>query len=99
MMERKKDRSTYSAIFAVLLIVLIIVIIGYSAVQDIVRDWKDGFGDQVTAVNTTDVPSEGTVLYENLSDEEADQIIKELLQSGKTNLERIEEIESIILDK
>ena len=94
--------STYSSIFAVLLILLIVTVIGYESARGVLREWRDGERPSAAAspVNGGE-PSEspgGTVLYENLSDAQADRIIRELFESGEENLREIEKIETVILE-
>ena len=98
-MGHTTDSSTYSAVFAVLLIALIVLVIGYKGIMHILNGWKSA-PSQESIVDTapeTEIPT-GVVLYENLSDEEANRIINQLLQSGEKNLEKIEEIEVTILE-
>ena len=40
-----------------------------------------------------------TVLYENLTDEEADRIINELLKSGETNKDALEKLQKQVLSE
>ena len=100
---RRPNSSTYSAIFATLLIVLIVSIITYNAVQKIYKDHKEIKGDktekekkQQTEESPDAHAKEGTVLYENLTDEEADQIISKLLQSGEENFKKAEDLKKKI---
>ena len=94
--------STYSSIFAVLLILLIVTVIGYESVRGVLREWRDAEHPS-PAVPAADggesgESQDGTVLYENLSDEQADRIIRELFESGEENLKEIEKIETVILE-
>ena len=95
-MEDDRDRSTYSAVFAVLLIVLIVIGVGYGTTQNILRVPEPP--ERTEEPEENDTPDDGVILYENLSDEEADRIISELLRSGEENLEKIEQIEATILE-
>lgn len=99
-MERHTpNNSTYSAIFATLLIVLIVLVITYSAVRKIYSDHRESESrrDEKTAERVepgeSDGAPDGTVLYENLTDEEADRIINRLLRSGEKNFETTGTIE------
>ena len=99
-MEHTRDHSTYSAIFAVVFIVLLILIIAYNTGQKLYTDWRE-------TINQPNYPSqpgeleplvpEGTVLYENLTNEEADRIIRELLQPEHTTTKDIASLESSLL--
>ena len=98
-----RDSSTYSAIFATLLIVLIVVIIAYNSIQKIYEDNKIMEEEQINKqIVIEGLPEEyiGSpqehILYENLTNEEAQQIISELLTTGGTNFNKIEEIENEI---
>lgn len=99
------DASTYGAIFAAMLVVVIIITIAYKAVfafytehkereKDII-DKKIIFEGQIVGEG---ILTEGNqnIIYEDLTDEEADRVIKELLKTGKTNEKEIRKIESDI---
>ena len=95
-----RKTSSYSAIFATLLIVLIIIVISYNAVQKIYTDQKETQEKkeevQKKKKKLIEKMPEGVVLYENLTDEEADRIIKELLESGEENFKKAEDLEAVI---
>ncbi len=94
-MEYRTDSSTYSAIFAVLLIAMIVLVVGYNAVRDILHDDEPAEKDSTrTKVENPDhTTPNGTVIYDNLTDEEADKIINQIFNAGAKNLEKIEEIQ------
>ena len=102
MENSSKDVSTYGGIFAILLIILVVAILGYNATQGVL-DIQWGLSPGRGFDSTAEVPVEAlvdmnkTVIYENLSDEEADVIINQLLQSGKGNFEKIQELEATLL--
>lgn len=95
-MAQQKDSSTYSAMFAVLLILLLIIIIGYSAVQNLLADDQEVLAEIEREIQGESTDS--TVLYNNLTNEEANQIINQLLRDGETNFEKIEEIEGTLTE-
>lgn len=106
-MERdSQNSSTYSALFAVLLIVFIVGIIAYNAVKKIITDQKKIHDEQakknivVQGLPDSDgiLPGD-VVLYENLTDEEAVKIIDELLRSGEKNIEKLKKLEAEILEE
>ena len=49
-------------------------------------------------MNTKKTDIEGTILYENLTDEEAEKIINDLLKSSDKNFEEVERLEAVILE-
>lgn len=103
-MEYKSpNNSTYSAIFAVLLVVLIIAIITYNAVQKIYNDSREMREERKNKkVVVEGLPEDqywpltknDKVLHDNLTDEEADRIIREILESGEKNTEKLEKLET-----
>ena len=102
MENSSKDISTYGGVFAIFLIILVIAILGYNAAQGVLGvQWKlspnRGFNGMAETPVEALVDTNRTIVYENLSDEEADVIINQLLQSGKGNFEKIQEIEATLL--
>ena len=105
--QHNKTHSHYSAIFAVLLILLIIITIAYNAFQNLLNENGDaGRGDDAekrvvveNLQNDTALSSEDTILYENLTDEEAARIIEQLLSSGEKSLEELEKLEKKIAEE
>lgn len=101
-----QDNSTYSAVFAMLLIVLIIVIIAYNAIKKIVNDREKIHNEQIRKnivieglpENESLAPGD-EILYENLTDEEAAKIINQLLKSGERNLKKLKELKTEILEE
>ena len=102
MEHSQKNSSTYGAIFAMILIVLIIVAMAYNAIKKILNDRRETRDERaqksiiVEGLPENTMP-QGTVLYENLTDDEAVRIIDTLLQSGEKNQEKLEELETEIL--
>lgn len=104
MEENQKNSSTYGAIFAMVLIVLIIIAMAYNAIKKILndrRETRDERSQKSIVVEglpeSRDATPQGTILYENLTDDEAVRIIDTLLQSGEKNQEKLEELEMGIL--
>ena len=104
MKETQKTSSTYGAIFAMILIVLIVVGMAYNAIKKILSDRKEIQEDRANkSIVVEGLPEsehatpQGTILYENLTDEEAVRIINTLLQSGEKNQEELEKLETEIL--
>ena len=103
MREHKADSSTYSAIFATLLILLIIGAIAYNASRSVYKDYqdrRDGYAKKdiiIKGLPDTDqsgILTDDVVLHDNLTDEEADRIIGDLLRSGETNLGELKKLET-----
>ena len=99
----QKNNSTYGAVFAMILIVLIVVGMAYNAMKKIINDRKK-IEEERTSKNIVveGLPEsghtpQGTILYENLTDEEATKIIDQLLQSGEKNQKELEKLETEIL--
>ncbi|MCY4577306.1 MAG: hypothetical protein OXB96_02675 [Candidatus Kaiserbacteria bacterium] len=104
MEDTQKNNSTYGAIFAMILIVLIVIGMAYNAIKKILSDRKEMQEEQAQkSIVVEGLPGgeyskpQGTILYENLTDEEATQIIKTLLQSGEKNQEELEKLKTEIL--
>ena len=104
MEDNQKNNSTYGAIFAMILIVLIIVGMAYNAIKKILDDKREVREEQSQkSIVVEGLPGgsnaapQGTILYENLTDEEAVRIINTLLQSGEKNQEELEKLETEIL--
>ena len=100
----QKNNSTYGAIFAMVLIVLIIVIMAYNAIKKILNDRREVRDERAQKSiiveglpDNKDITPQGTILYENLTDDEAVRIIDTLLQSGKRNQEKLKRLEMEIL--
>ena len=104
MEDNQKNNSTYGAIFAMILIVLIVVGMAYNAIKKILSD-RRGIQEERSQKNivveglpeSDHTTPQGTVLYENLTDDEVAEIIKQLLQSGEKNQEALEKLETEIL--
>ena len=101
-----KDRSTYGAVFATVLIVIIVVSMAYNAVKKILNDRRALREEQtqksivIEGLPGGDDPVlEGDVLYENLTDAEAERIINQILMSGEKNLAELEKLETEILEE
>ena len=102
-----KDASTYSAVSAIIILFFIILVIVMQSIFVIFTDNAIAKEERVNQVVVFEevpkdetlitIPEGGEILYEGLTDEEAERIINELLKHGKTNYERVEEIESNIL--
>ena len=101
-----KDASTYSAMFAIIVLSLMVVLIAVSAFNSVRRDSariRDGVQQRIIFENVpadeqlTTIPEGGEVLYEGLTDQEAERILDELLRKGATNEERVEKIEPSLL--
>ena len=79
MVYHSPDSSTYSAIFAALLLLLIIFVIAYNSVQKVYQEYaerRERYAEKEIVVQDGS-PSSGllnndTVLYEGLTDEEAE---------------------------
>ena len=104
MEDNQKNSSTYGAIFAMILIVLIIVGMAYNAIKKILNDRKEIREEQSQKSivveglpEGSNVTPQGTILYENLTDAEAIRIINTLLQSGEKNQEELKKLEMEIL--
>ncbi len=100
----QKNSSTYGAIFAMILIVLIIVAMAYNAIKKILsdsRETRDERAQKSIVVEglpgNKDIAPQGTILYENLTNDEAVRIIDTLLQSGEKNQEKLKKLEMEIL--
>ena len=102
MEQTTKNSSTYGAIFAVLLVVLIIVVITYNAVQKIYLNSREIREEQekkrlvvegLPEDQNISLGENERILHDNLTDTEADRIIREILESGEVNIEKIEELE------
>ena len=92
------------AIFAMILIVLIIVAMAYNAVKKILNDRRETRDERAQKSivveglpESRDIAPRGTILYENLTNDEAVRIIDTLLQAGKKNQEKLEKLEMEIL--
>ena len=104
MEKPSRDPSTYGAIFAVFAVFVVIVVLAYfgteklynaeQTLQDI-RE-QDFVVRGIQEIDSVSIDDEGTVLYENLTDEEADELIKSILESGFSNEEKIEVLEASI---
>lgn len=106
MEQNSPNSSTYSAIFATLLIVFIIVALAYSTIKKIADNREKNYEKQIRRnIVVEGLPEDepllsgDVVLYENLTDEEAAKIIDQLLMSGEKNLEKLEKLETEILEK
>ena len=104
MEENQKTSSTYGAIFAMILIVLIVVGMAYNAIKKILSDRKEIQEERASKSIVVEglpesghITSQDTILYENLTDEEAIRIINTLLQSGEKNQEELEKLKTEIL--
>ena len=100
----QKNSSTYGAIFAMILIVLIIVAMAYNAIKKILNDRSETRDERAKKSivveglpESRDPTPQGIILYENLTDDEAVRIIDTLLQSGEKNQEKLKELETEIL--
>lgn len=103
--DNAQDPSTYGAISAIVLFFVIIIVIAYQSISGFYIDHKEKEQDRIEKkIIFTDVPSDESILiekdqhilYENLTNEEADEIIRELLKTGETNEQKIKKIESDI---
>ena len=103
MEKTPKNNSTYGAIFAMMLIVIIVVSMAYNAIKKIMSDSEERQAEQ-TQKNIVieglpeDAIPEGSILYENLTDEEAEKILDQILKSGEKNLKELEKLETEILE-
>ena len=104
MEDNQKNNSTYGAIFAMILIVIIVVAMAYNAIKKILNDRKEVQEERAHKnIVVEGLPEsghttpQGTILYENLTDEEAARIINTLLQSGEKNQEELQKLETEIL--
>ncbi len=103
MEDSQKYSSTYGAIFAMILIVLIVIGMAYNAIKKILNDKREVQEEQsqknivVEGLPDSNATPQGTILYENLTDAEAVRIINTLLQSGEKNQEKLKELETEIL--
>ena len=103
-----KDSSSYSAMFAIIILTFILIFIAYNTFTSIYADSvavkeerlnKRIVFENIPADEQLTTLSEGDeILYKGLTDKEADRIINELLKSGETNQRRVGEIESNILE-
>ena len=101
-MEPVRDRSTYSAIFAVIFIVLLVLVIAYNTGQNLYEEWQKttqqpSLSAQPLSSSGTSLVHGGVVLYENLTDEEADRIIQTLLEQDTQTIDDIDSLESSLL--
>ena len=106
MNDDSKNHSTYGAIFAMILIVVIVVGIAYNTVRKIIDDRKRTQEEHaqknivVEGLPENDqISPNDVILYENLTDKEAAAIIDRILSSGEKNQEKLEELETEILEK
>lgn len=103
MEDSQKYSSTYGAIFAMILIVLIVIGMAYNAIKKILNDKREVREEQaqksivVEGLPDSNATPQGTILYENLTDDEAVRIINTLLQSGEKNQEKLKDLETEIL--
>ena len=105
MKKNQKNNSTYGAVFAMMLIVIITVGMAYNAIKKILNDRRDIQEEQTQkSIVVEGLPEnekavlEGNILYENLTDAEAEKIIDQILESGEKNLEQLEKLETEILE-
>lgn len=104
MEDNQKSSSTYGAVFAMMLIVLIIIGMAYNAIKKILNDRRETRDERAQKSivveglpESRDITPQGTILYENLTDDEATRIIDTLLQLGEENQEKLEELKMEIL--
>ena len=106
MEDNPKNSSTYGAVFAMILIVLIVVGMAYNAIKKILNDRKEMQEERAHKSIVVEglpeneqISSKDVILYENLTDEEAITIIDQMLQSGEKNQEELKKLEIEILTK
>lgn len=102
MEDSQKYSSTYGAIFAMILIVLIVIGMAYNAIKKILNDKREVREERaqksivVEGLPESNATPQGTILYENLTNDEAVRIIT-LLRSGEKNQEELKKLETEIL--
>ena len=106
MEQNHQNKSTYSAIFATLLIIFIIVAIAYSTIKRVADNRQKIREEQIHKnIVVEGLPenesllSGDVILYENLTNEEAAKMIDQLLKSGEKNLKKLERLETEILEE
>ena len=99
-MDTDKDSSTYGSIFGFLLIISIIIFLSYISIQNLLeaKEKREELKDTqivIKGIPENEVSEEGveTVRFENLSEAEAEELIKELLESGEKNEKEIKKLE------
>lgn len=105
-MTSKVEEYSYGSIFALMVVIAFILAITYISGKQIYleRMYMDDLDNPETkevvirndVVEPTQLLPNDTVLYDNLTDAEAEMIIKELLRSGEENEEKIRALEAVV---
>ena len=96
----QKDETTYGEVFAMIIVIVIVLVVTYITLEYLYQLVR--VQDQLNEPNETrqiiieGLPEEykdGTVLYENLTDEEADKLLEILLEEYEETEEELRILE------